>query len=63
MKKLGQISTMAIILFLVMSIPQFIEKSLFKVQLMAGLCFFLLLNLIITKFKSSKKRRRGLLKG
>ena len=64
MKKLNELSGMAIILFLVMSIEQFIEtKQMFKVQLIVFSCLFVGLAIAMDKIKAAKKHRRGYLEG
>ena len=64
MKKLNELSGGAIILFLVMSIEQFVEtKQMFKVSLIAFSCLFVGLGIAIDKIKGAKKHRRGYLKG
>ena len=64
MKKLNELSGGAIILFLVMSIPQYLElEQLFKVRLLAFSCLFIGIAIAIDKIKGAKKHRRGYLEG
>ena len=64
MRKLNEISGGAIILFLVISIEQFVEtKQMLKVSLIAFSCLFVGLGMAIEKIKGAKKHRRGYLKG
>jgi len=64
MRSINELSGAAIILFLVMLIPGYLEESNFKAVNLLGFSVLLVsMGVILSKIKMVKKRRRGYLKG